>query len=58
MIGDYVILVMKGSGVVGKVLDICLLVQLLVLVSGVCIQFFGDIVMLLVENGWSSMLWL
>lgn len=56
-VGDYNILVVNSIGVVGKVLDICLLVQLLVLVSGVWIQFNGDIVMLMVENGCSGLLW-
>lgn len=55
--GDYVIPVTKGSGAVGKALDIRPPAQPLALVSGARTQFSGDTVTLLVENGRSSTLW-
>ncbi|VEA34506.1 lipoprotein [Salmonella enterica subsp. enterica] len=55
--GDYVIPVTKGSGAVGKALDIRPPAQPLALVSGARTQFSGDTATLLVENGRSSTLW-
>lgn len=55
--GDYRVPVGKGSGAVGKALDIRPPAQPLALVSGARTQFIGDTATLLVENGRGGPLW-